>query len=157
MRVTEVDFRRNLYCTTCVVALIAAALASQRIGSALPASQASIPPITTVLATSDAPPPTVKLGEVLSIQLGPQAPVSEQEAARIRKLIASLAALDSPDFGLSPTLTGSAFAPIPGSEHASTLLLTDHGLKRSDPFRELVALGPRSRSEERRVGKECRL
>jgi hypothetical protein len=88
--------------------------------------------------------PTVRLGKVPVIKLDAQPPVSEEDAAKIRRLIASLAEIDSPDFGLSPTMTGHSFAPIAGAHHASTFLLTPHGLKPSAAVRELVHHGPRA-------------
>jgi hypothetical protein len=86
--------------------------------------------------------PRVKLGNIPDLQLVPRPPVSKKEAKRIKDLIASFANLDSPDFGLSPTLSGDAFAPLPGQSHAGTLLLTDHRLRRSQALKDLVALGP---------------
>src|SRR5207248_1476457 len=70
----------------------------------------------------------VRLGPVPVIRLGQQKPVTDDEAVRIRQLIASLASVDSPNFGLSSTMSGAAFAPVAGSEHAGMLLLTDHRL-----------------------------
>jgi hypothetical protein len=84
----------------------------------------------------------VKLGRVPDVRLAPRPPVSAEQAKRIKGLIAGLATLDSADVGLSPTLSGHAFAPVAGQSHAGTLLLTDHRLKPSDALRELVALGP---------------
>jgi hypothetical protein len=57
-------------------------------------------------------------------------------------LIDSLAALDKPDFGLSSTLSGDTFAPVPGQGRAATFLLTDHGVQPSAALKALVALGP---------------
>src|SRR5262249_48600239 len=86
----------------------------------------------------------VKLGEVPVIKLEGQTPVSPEEAAKIKRLIAGLAEIKDPDFGLSPTMSGEAFAPIAGSEHASAFVLTNHRLRPSAALRELVALGPRA-------------
>src|SRR5262245_22926139 len=44
---------------------------------------------------------SVKLGKVPDLRLAPRRPVAQDQAKRIRDLIASLAALDKPDFGLS--------------------------------------------------------
>src|SRR5262249_51921060 len=46
------------------------------------------------------------------------------------------------DYGLSATLSGDTFAPVPGQGRASVVLLTDHGLRPSEGLRDLVALGP---------------
>jgi hypothetical protein len=82
--------------------------------------------------------------QVPVIRLGPQPPVTQQEATRIKALIAELARIDSPDFGLSPTIYGMAFAPVPDSGQALTLLLTDHHLQTTSTLRQLVELGPRA-------------
>ena len=68
--------------------------------------------------------------------------MTDAQQRHIRELITSLAKLDSPDFGLSATLSGTDFAPIPGQQHAGALLLTDHGLKGLSALKELVTLGP---------------
>lgn len=68
---------------------------------AAPASGSSQPPSS----------PSVRLGKVPVIKLGRQKPVTREEAARIKRLIASLAEIGSADFGLSPTLSGTVFPP----------------------------------------------
>lgn len=83
----------------------------------------------------------VRLGTVPRIELRP-ATTSSPASDEIEKLIASLAEIEAPDFGLSGTLRGRTFAPIEGLSHASTLLLTDHRLKPSEALRRLVTLGP---------------
>jgi hypothetical protein len=70
--------------------------------------------------------------------------VSAREAAEMRKRIAALAEVKSPDFGLSPTLQGHAFAPVAGSQRVSVMVLTDHQIKPSHAVLELVKLGPRA-------------
>ncbi|HVU63740.1 MAG TPA: hypothetical protein VHC70_07175, partial [Phycisphaerales bacterium] len=70
--------------------------------------------------------------------------VGPAEQNRIRALIARLADIDSPYFGLSATLTGAAFAPIESAARSDMLVLTDHRLKCPPAFRDLVALGPRA-------------
>jgi hypothetical protein len=57
-------------------------------------------------------------------------------------LIADLAKLDGAGVGLSATLSGHDFAPVPGQARVSTLLLTDHRVQPSQTLRDLVALGP---------------
>ena len=84
----------------------------------------------------------VKLGKVPDLRLTPRPALTEAQARRIKDLIAGLAALDKPDFGLSATLSGEAFAPIPGQQHVGALLLTNHGLRPSEGLKALVALGP---------------
>jgi hypothetical protein len=90
----------------------------------------------------EAPDLPVKLGKLPDLKLAPRPPVAADLAARIKELIAGLATLDKPDFGLSSTLSGDAFAPIPGQGRATTMLLTDHGLKPSEGLKALVTLGP---------------
>jgi hypothetical protein len=85
---------------------------------------------------------SVKPGKIPELRLTSGPPVAEPQARRIRELIASLATLDAPDFGLSASLSGSAFAPLPGQSQTGALLLTDHGLQPSEALKELVTLGP---------------
>jgi hypothetical protein len=85
--------------------------------------------------------PSVRLAPVPRIPPRPIDPPPQQRA-EMERLIASLAEIDSPDFGFSATMSGSAFAPVEQLTDASALLLTDHRLKRSDSLRKLVALGP---------------
>ena len=89
-------------------------------------------------------PPRVELRNVQAIKLEIQPPVSKEEEARILKLIRNLANIGSPDFGLSPTMSGDAFAPVPTARQAGAMLLTDHHLNTSDDFVELVRLGPKA-------------
>lgn len=84
----------------------------------------------------------VKLGKIPDLRLLPRPPVSATEAKRIKALIAGLSALDKPDFGLSATLSGSAFAPLPGQSRAGAMLLTDHKLRPAEGLKALVTLGP---------------
>jgi hypothetical protein len=95
-------------------------------------------------AKPKAPDIPVKLGNVPALRLAPRPPLTKEQAKRIKDLIAGLAALDKPDFGLSSTLSGDAFAPIPGQSHAGALLLTDHRLRPSAGLKALVTLGPDS-------------
>ncbi|HEX4123434.1 MAG TPA: hypothetical protein VHY37_01820, partial [Tepidisphaeraceae bacterium] len=88
------------------------------------------------------PPITVKLGPLPDLKLQPRPPISAAQAKHIKQLIASLAKLDKPDFGLSATLSGSDFLPLPGQEQVATMVLTDHGLATNSPLKELIALGP---------------
>ena len=89
--------------------------------------------------------PHVKRGKMPEIKLQRTITATAEEEARIKKHIANLASIDQPDFGLSGTMGGMAFAPVAGSEsHTGGFLLTDHQLKTSDDFRQLVTLGPRA-------------
>jgi hypothetical protein len=89
-------------------------------------------------------PPQVELHKVDSIKLEPQPLLTKEEEAHILGLIRNLAKIDSPDFGLSPTLSGEAFAPVPAAQKAGAFLMTDHQLKQSNDFAELVKLGPKA-------------
>src|SRR5262249_58375319 len=73
----------------------------------------------------------IKLGKVPNLHLAPWHPIGESQAKRIKSLIAELATLQRPDFGLSATMSGHAFSPVGSQTHMSLLLLTDHQLKPS--------------------------
>jgi hypothetical protein len=75
--------------------------------------------------------------------LGPTR-ATDEEAKEIRKLINDLVDLDTPDYGLSATLSGGAFAPIPSSGAFGSGILTDHGLKTNHAFKRLVEFGPKA-------------
>jgi HEAT repeat protein len=83
----------------------------------------------------------IRQGKVPSVTLKPR-PVTAEQAKRARALIAKLAQIERPDFGLSGSLSGQAFAPLPGRSRMSVGVLTDHKLATSDDFRELVEMGP---------------
>jgi len=84
----------------------------------------------------------VRLGKVPSIKLAPRLPLTEERKQRVKKLIAELANVENPDFGMSATLTGSAFAPLPEQRQFHMGLVTDHRTKTSDALRSLVEIGP---------------
>jgi hypothetical protein len=89
--------------------------------------------------------PHVKRGILPDVKLRRSITANTEEAAQIKKHIANLATIERPDFGLSGTMGGMAFAPIRGSErHTGGFLMTDHQLQTGDDFRHLVALGPRA-------------
>ena len=69
---------------------------------------------------------------------------TESETREIRTLIKKIADLDSPDFGLSATLSGSSFAPIPSFHDLGTMVFTNHGVKTNDAFKKLVEFGPKA-------------
>jgi hypothetical protein len=71
---------------------------------------------------SDDKPPVV-LGQLPKLLPHSRPSLTDAEVRHIKSLIASLANLDKPDFGLSATLSGSDFAPIPGQEQVGTLVL----------------------------------
>jgi HEAT repeat protein len=85
---------------------------------------------------------TIRLGKLPAIKLGPRPAVTEEQKKRIKSLIAKLAEIKDPDFGISATLTGQAFAPLPDQARWAMGLLTDHRLKSSDALRSLVEIGP---------------
>lgn len=86
--------------------------------------------------------PVVKLRALSAITLQPRKPQEEAVTAEIKQRIAELAQIDSPDFGLSGTLTGDTFLPIEGTGQFQAGLLTNHQLKPSVALRRLVELGP---------------
>src|SRR5579859_2227395 len=87
-------------------------------------------------------PPKVHLRKIEKIKLAPQPALDPANISGITNLIGGLAKISRPDFGFSPTLSGTVFAPIAGTERTGTLIFTDHQLQRSDDFTELVRLGP---------------
>src|SRR5262245_49236753 len=69
---------------------------------------------------------------------------SAKEQAQIKQHIASLEKIDRPDFGLSATMSGTAFAPVRGSQKSGAFLITNHQLETTEDFKQLVAFGPRA-------------
>lgn len=89
--------------------------------------------------------PHVKRGALPPIKLQHAFAATVEQAAQIKRHIANLSKIDRPDFGLSATMGGTAFAPIPGSgKETGGFLLTNHQLQTGDDFRQLVACGPRA-------------
>ncbi len=86
--------------------------------------------------------PKVKLGKVRQIELTPREPLSKEKTAQITSCIARLADIESPDFGLSATMSGQAFLPLPSQRQSHAMVLTDHRLKSSAALRNLVEIGP---------------
>src|SRR5262245_36788831 len=62
----------------------------------------------------------VKLGRISDVKLAPRPAAGEAQVKRIKALIADLAKLDSADIGLSATVSGHSFAPVPGQSHVGT-------------------------------------
>ena len=85
---------------------------------------------------------TMTLGALPDVHLTARTPVDEAQARKIKQLIASLADVSRPDFGLSPTLGGRNFSPLADQSHVDTLLLTNHHIQQTGGVRDLVALGP---------------
>jgi HEAT repeat protein len=90
----------------------------------------------------DVPTITVRLGRIPSVKLGPRSALSQERKKHIKTLIGKLADLEDPDFGLSSTVTGHAFAPLPGHYTLGTFHLSNQLLQTSHALRELVAAGP---------------
>jgi hypothetical protein len=84
----------------------------------------------------------VRLGKIPNLSLAPRPALDARQAARLKQYIARLADIDSPDYGLSSTMSGEAFLPLAGHTNSHTFLLTDHQLKSSEALRALVAAGP---------------
>src|SRR5262245_18212288 len=74
----------------------------------------------------------IKLGRLPELRLAARPAPTEEQTKKIKELIAGLAKLDKPDFGLSSTLSGDAFSPLPGHSRAHGFVFTDHRLKQSD-------------------------
>jgi hypothetical protein len=114
--------------------------AAKALGEIGPRAKAAIPALTELLKDNNR-----EVREAAASALGrstPEMKATEADTKKIKRLIADLAAIDSPDVGLSPTMAGSAFAPIASSEHFGEFLFTEHGLKRNAAFTSLVELGP---------------
>lgn len=89
-------------------------------------------------------PPTVKLGKIPEIALAPRPPLEKERIAKIRAYIAKLADIERPDIGLSTTMSGHAFLPLPDQRQFGAGLLTNHHLSSSDALKALVEMGPDS-------------
>ncbi|HYF49771.1 MAG TPA: hypothetical protein VEJ63_10220, partial [Planctomycetota bacterium] len=61
-------------------------------------------------------------------KLGP--PEAVPKEAEIEEAIKALADIDKADVGLSATLSGHAFPPIPSAQQMSAGMITNHGLRR---------------------------
>src|SRR5262245_53347427 len=90
----------------------------------------------------DDPAPGFRLGKVPAVTLAPRAAATEEQTKQIQALIGRLAEVEQPYFGLSPTLTGSAFAPLLGQHPAGPFLLTGRQLQSAEALRRLVEIGP---------------
>ena len=66
------------------------------------------------------------------------------DGKHIEDLISRLAEIDGPDAGISPSMTGSTFAPVLGSERFSMGLLSPQDRKTSAALLELVQIGPKA-------------
>jgi hypothetical protein len=86
--------------------------------------------------------PKVKLGKVPVIELAPRDPMTKEKVARIKACIARLADINGPDFGLSATMSGQAFLPLPDQRQSHVMIITDHRLKSSAALKTLVEMGP---------------
>jgi hypothetical protein len=84
----------------------------------------------------------VRLSKIPDLALAPRPPLDAKHVARLKECIKRLADIDSPDYGLSPTMSGTAFLPIAGQRTFGALLLTDHQLKSSEALQALVEAGP---------------
>lgn len=86
--------------------------------------------------------PKVKLGKIPALTLAGRNPLSKEKVAQIKGCIARLAEIEKPDFGLSSTMSGRAFLPLPSQRESGAMLLTNHDLKSSTALETLVAIGP---------------
>lgn len=132
----------RLACWLSLAVLIVTANLIARLPAAEPASDDSKATSSDSSSEADRLAPRVRLGKLPAIALAPRGPADHEAIARIKKCIAALAEIDSPDLGLSPTISGTAFLPLPGQSESGAMLLTDHHLKSSDALRSLVELGP---------------
>ncbi len=84
----------------------------------------------------------VKLGRIPPLRLAHRNPISEEQKQRIKQLIAELASIRDSSMGISGTMTGRSFAPLPQHETTDSMLLTDHGMQTFSALQDLVAIGP---------------
>jgi HEAT repeat protein len=84
----------------------------------------------------------VRLGKVPSLKPGPRAKLSNDRRNELKGLIAKFAEIKDPSFGLSSSVTGRAFAPLPDLEEFQMGLLSGERAKTADDFRKLVEAGP---------------
>lgn len=91
----------------------------------------------------DEPPPKIKLRKVPAIVLLPRAPMTKENATRIKRCIALLAEMESPDFDLPATFGGHAFLPLSGQRQSIDTVLTDRHLKSSGRSEPSSKSGPR--------------
>ncbi|AWM36925.1 hypothetical protein GobsT_52010 [Gemmata obscuriglobus] len=126
------------------VAIAATALLLSGIGWAarLSPSGEAAPPAAADEPKAKPPERPVKLGKISEVQPAARPAVEKERVERIKGLIADLAKLESADIGLSATLGGDDFAPVPGQSRFGSFLLTDHRVNQSEALRDLVALGP---------------
>jgi len=86
----------------------------------------------------------VGLRKIANLNLRPRAATTANESTEIERLIANLAQIERPDFGLSPTMSGDAFLPVEGRTTAGAFLFTNHNLQTSPELKKLVELGPQA-------------
>src|SRR5262249_31091405 len=84
----------------------------------------------------------VRLGTVSPLKPGPRAKLSDERRKEIKGLIAKLAEIKDQSFGLSSSVTGRAFAPLPDLEEFQMGLLNGEQAKTAEAFRKLVEAGP---------------
>ena len=69
---------------------------------------------------------------------------TDAEKAEIARLIKRLAEIKDPDVGLSPGMSGSAFAPVEELNEFGSGILMNHGHQRNQTLVKLVAFGPKA-------------
>lgn len=89
-------------------------------------------------------PAHLRLRPVPHIALNRTIEASAVERERIQADIRALAEIDQPDFGLSPIVTGSSFAPVPSMGQASAGVLIAKPHRASESFTSLVQFGPKA-------------
>jgi hypothetical protein len=92
-------------------------------------------------STSDSGEDVLTLGTIPDITLSSSSkPAIDSEG--LERVISSLAEIDRPDIGFSPTMAGRAFAPLEGQSSMDVFVWMDHKLTSSGALKQLVALGP---------------
>ena len=85
----------------------------------------------------------VRLGKVPSIKPTSRAAMTDEQKKRIKALIAKLAEIKDPDFGMSATLTGEAFAPLSDQAASAPLGVTSAVVLLALAFATLWSAGVR--------------
>lgn len=99
--------------------------------------QKGINPFNETVLNSD----VVVLSDIHKLPLS-DSPKQTYSEELMENLISSLASIESPDLGLSPSTSGYAFLPLEGKTHIDAFQFTNHNIKSSAALKEIVKLGP---------------
>ncbi|MCA9284425.1 MAG: hypothetical protein KDA22_04370 [Phycisphaerales bacterium] len=113
-----------------------------KLGKGFPLTVAEQARFDAILEAARIPPWTLASRPVIALDAA-RHPTPEAVEAEVHQLIAALAEIDTYDFGFSPTMSGTAFAPVEGTgQMTSGILMIDHRLHTTPAVRRLVEIGP---------------